>query len=128
MGNLQFPLNPNSAWTEQHPVSRVQWVCTELVHANDYNPNTVAPPEMRLLRISIECDGFTQPIVVWAQEDGTFEVVDGFHRHPGAAHSIGGLPIAQQAHDRGRQRSIVTRFAQESVHPVVALSGTSTNA
>jgi len=51
------------------------------VHANNYNPNTVAPPEMRLLKLSIEADGFTQPIVVWQMKDGTFEVVDGFHRN-----------------------------------------------
>ena len=50
------------------------------VIANDYNPNSVAPPEMRLLERSIEADGFTQPIVSWLR-DSTFEVVDGFHRH-----------------------------------------------
>ena len=65
---------------KQHPVSNVQWVKTDLVFANDYNPNKVAPPEMKLLERSIEADGFTQPIVVWKVEDG-FEVIDGFHRH-----------------------------------------------
>jgi len=65
---------------EAHPVSHVVWVDTDLVHANDYNPNTVAPPEMRLLEISIVSDMFTQPIVVWKSEDG-YEVVDGFHRY-----------------------------------------------
>lgn len=68
-------------WTHRHPVSAVRWVPTALVQANDYNPNSVAPPEMRLLRLSIEADGFTQPIVVWPLDDGRFEVVDGFHRH-----------------------------------------------
>jgi len=63
-----------------HPVSRVQWVPTEQVVANDYNPNAVAPPEMKLLRHSIATDGFTQPIVVWQTGDH-YEVVDGFHRH-----------------------------------------------
>lgn len=63
-----------------HPVSRVQWVPSGSVHANDYNPNAVAPKEMALLKRSIEADGFTQPIVVW-ETDGGFEVVDGFHRH-----------------------------------------------
>ncbi|MGD0535889.1 MAG: ParB/RepB/Spo0J family partition protein [Methanoregula sp.] len=67
-------------WTKEHPVSHVQWVPTEKVFANDYNPNTVAPPEMKLLKISIESDGFTQPIVVWEHDEG-YEVVDGFHRH-----------------------------------------------
>lgn len=68
-------------WTQEHPVSRVEWVPVGQVHANDYNPNTVAPPEMRLLRHSIESDGFTQPIVVWRVAEGRYEVVDGFHRH-----------------------------------------------
>lgn len=72
--------NNGMNWTEEHPVSRVTWVQTELVQANDYNPNTVAPPEMRLLQLSIESDGFTQPIVVW-QVDDHYEVIDGFHRH-----------------------------------------------
>lgn len=67
-------------WTKNHPVSNVQWVLADKVYANDYNPNKVAPPEMKLLKHSIETNGYTQPIVVWEVEDG-YEVVDGFHRH-----------------------------------------------
>lgn len=74
MGNMEL------AWTEDHPVSNVQWVPTDLVVANDYNPNKVASPEMKLLEVSIREDGFTQPIVVWFV-DSYYEVVDGFHRH-----------------------------------------------
>ena len=62
------------------PVECVQWVKSDLVFANDYNPNSVAPPEMELLHTSIQEDGYTQPIVVW-QHDGLYEVVDGFHRN-----------------------------------------------
>lgn len=62
------------------PVDCVVWVPAADVAANDYNPNTVAPPEMRLLERSIAADGYTQPIVAWAQPD-CFEVVDGFHRN-----------------------------------------------
>jgi len=62
------------------PVECVQWVKSDLVFANDYNPNSVAPPEMELLHTSIQEDGYTQPIVVW-QHDGIYEVVDGFHRN-----------------------------------------------
>ena len=62
------------------PVDCVQWVKEELVIANDYNPNSVAPPEMELLHTSIEEDGYTQPIVVY-KHDGIYEVVDGFHRN-----------------------------------------------
>lgn len=65
----------------QEPVDCVLWVRADRVQANDYNPNTVAPPEMELLRLSIEADGYTQPIVTWETEGGNLEVVDGFHRH-----------------------------------------------
>lgn len=67
-------------WTKNHPVSRVQWVLADRISSNDYNPNSVAPPEMALLERSIEADGYTQPIVVWEVDDG-YEVIDGFHRH-----------------------------------------------
>lgn len=46
------------------PVYNVQAVPIEKVQANDYNPNVVAPPEMRLLELSIWEDGFTMPCVV----------------------------------------------------------------
>jgi len=64
---------------KNEPVDCVLWVPSEKVIANDYNPNKVAPPEMRLLRHSISEDGYTQPIVTWKKKDN-FEVVDGFHR------------------------------------------------
>lgn len=63
------------------PVDCVLWVRAEHVHANDYNPNVVAPPEMRLLQRSIMADGYTQPIVTWPDGDDSYEVVDGFHRN-----------------------------------------------
>lgn len=63
------------------PVDMVRWVKADDVHANDYNPNVVAPPEMELLRVSIAADGYTQPIVTMAEEAGTREVIDGFHRN-----------------------------------------------
>jgi ParB-like chromosome segregation protein Spo0J len=62
------------------PVDCVLWVKSDQVTANDYNPNSVAPPEMKLLEHSITEDGYTQPIVTWLR-DGVSEVVDGFHRH-----------------------------------------------
>ena len=66
---------------KSEPVDFVRWVKNPLVHANDYNPNSVAPPEMELLRLSIASDGYTQPIVSMQDGDGGFEVIDGFHRH-----------------------------------------------
>lgn len=65
---------------KNEPVDCVLWVAGNCVEANDYNPNVVAPPEMRLLEHSIEADGYTQPIVTW-QVNGHREVVDGFHRN-----------------------------------------------
>jgi ParB-like chromosome segregation protein Spo0J len=65
---------------KDEPVDCVLWVPADTVDANDYNPNQVAPPEMRLLELSISEDGYTQPIVTW-QIDGHREVVDGFHRN-----------------------------------------------
>lgn len=62
------------------PVDFVRWVKSPLVHANDYNPNSVAPPEMALLHRSIQADGYTQPIVSMSV-DNAYEVIDGFHRH-----------------------------------------------
>lgn len=68
-------------WIKKHPVSNIIWVPSEYIHANDYNPNAVAPPEMELLELSILEDGFTQPIVTWQVKENHYEVVDGFHRH-----------------------------------------------
>lgn len=65
---------------KSEPVDMVWWVQSSIVHANDYNPNSVAPPEMELLRLSISEDGYTQPIVTF-DEGETVQVVDGFHRH-----------------------------------------------
>lgn len=65
---------------KEEPIDYVQWVPTDKVHANDYNPNSVAPPEMALLVHSVAHDGYTQPVVTWPDSDNSYEVVDGFHR------------------------------------------------
>lgn len=50
--------------------------------ANEYNPNKVAPPEMKLLYDSIKEDGYTMPIVCYYNaDDDMYEIVDGFHRY-----------------------------------------------
>lgn len=61
------------------PVDLVVWVPADSVKGNDYNPNNVARPEMKLLERSIEEDGVTQPVVTYLDDSGR-EVVDGFHR------------------------------------------------
>lgn len=65
---------------KNEPVDFVKWVKNDIVVANDYNPNRVAPPEMKLLEISIVNDGYTQPIVTFTGKEN-IEVVDGFHRN-----------------------------------------------
>jgi len=65
---------------KSEPVDCVLWVKNTSVKANDYNPNSVAPPEMELLKQSILEDGYTQPIVSF-NDDGNIIVVDGFHRN-----------------------------------------------
>lgn len=77
---LRLELSKYSPFNTE-PVDCVQWVPNTEVTANDYNPNTVAPPEMKLLELSIQSDGYTQPIVSWARDDKKYEVIDGFHRH-----------------------------------------------
>lgn len=64
----------------REPVDCVIWVPSDQIKGNNYNPNSVAAPEMDLLKLSIMADGYTQPIVAWPS-DGGYEVVDGFHRH-----------------------------------------------
>lgn len=64
------------------PINRVRWVHIDQVQANDYNPNSVATNEMRLLHTSIAADGYTQPVVtIWDDTIGKYIIVDGFHRY-----------------------------------------------
>lgn len=69
-----------AAGVDAQPVSAVRWLSREVITANGWNPNVQAPPEFRLLKVSILENGWTQPIVVRDQDDGTYEVVDGYHR------------------------------------------------
>ena len=64
------------------PVYNIKAVPIEKIRANEYNPNNVAPPEMKLLYDSIKEDGYTMPIVCYYhEEDDMYEIVDGFHRY-----------------------------------------------
>lgn len=61
---------------------QVQAVPIEKIHPNTYNPNAVAPPEMRLLYESIKADGYTMPIVCYySKTEDEYVIVDGFHRY-----------------------------------------------
>ena len=64
------------------PVYDVKAVPIEKIQANTYNPNHVAPPEMKMLYQSIKEDGYTMPIVCYYLEDeDKYEIVDGYHRY-----------------------------------------------
>lgn len=63
------------------PVYAVKSIPMEKIRANAYNPNAVAPPEMKLLEISIWEDGFTMPVVCYyLPDEDVYEIVDGYHR------------------------------------------------
>jgi ParB-like chromosome segregation protein Spo0J len=67
---------------DNQPVSKVEWIHRSFLKPNHYNPNSVAPPEMELIKVSIMEDGWTQPIVVLPpDEQGYYTIVDGFHRY-----------------------------------------------
>ena len=84
------------------PVYHVIAVPFEKVKPNTYNPNKVAPPEMRLLYRSILEDGYTQPVVCYyAKSQDLYVIVDGFHRwrvmkehHDIYAREHGMLPVS----------------------------------
>jgi ParB-like chromosome segregation protein Spo0J len=64
------------------PVYNVLSVHIDKIRANSYNPNAVAPPEMKLLELSIWEDGYTMPIVCYyINEEDIYEIVDGYHRY-----------------------------------------------
>lgn len=68
--------------TYKSPVYDVKRIPLEKVQANTYNPNHVAPPEMKLLYDSIKEDGYTMPIVCYYLEnEDKYEIVDGYHRY-----------------------------------------------
>jgi ParB-like chromosome segregation protein Spo0J len=63
------------------PVYNVKRVHSDKIRANSYNPNSVAPPEMKLLETSIWEDGYTMPVVCYyIEEEDVYEIVDGYHR------------------------------------------------
>lgn len=104
---------------KHHPVDYVHWQKSEDVEANEYNPNAVAPPEMKLLIRSIEEDGYTMPIVTFPDAD-TIKIVDGFHRRKAertsaAIHesTLGYIPVSTI---RTEKRGISDRMASTIRH------------
>ena len=114
------------------PVDFVRWVKADNVRANDYNPNSVAPPEMKLLELSILEDGYTQPIVTNLEEDVRV-VIDGFHRNRVGRESDavrqrirGYLPVVQirasQQSKENRMASTIRHNRARGKHQVEAMT------
>ena len=79
------------------PIHQVEWIPIEKVHANDYNPNSVATQEMKLLYRSVKADGYTQPVVtIYDEKKDRYVIVDGFHRadsKTSTLHARGSCPV-----------------------------------
>lgn len=114
------------------PVDFVKWVKADEVHGNEYNPNVVAPPEMELLRLSVQADGYTQPVVTMPDETGSV-VIDGFHRtrvakeYPDIRERIHGyIPVVQIRDDRtdknDRMASTIRHNRARGKHQVSVMS------
>jgi ParB-like chromosome segregation protein Spo0J len=114
------------------PVDCVLWAPADDVRPNDYNPNSVAPPEMRLLRHSIRVDGYTQPIVAW-RNNGDLGVVDGEHRSrvgkedPAVRRRVRGyLPVVVVNHGRtatrDRMAATIRHNRARGVHGVMPMA------
>jgi len=119
---------------KNEPVDFVKWERNENIVSNDYNPNKVAPPEMKLLELSIMNDGYTQPIVSWSNEEkNKVEVIDGFHRNrvgresPVVSKRVSGyLPIvdirSEQSSKNDRMASTIRHNRARGRHQVDAMS------
>jgi hypothetical protein len=116
---------------KEHPVSSVKWVPIEEVEPNDYNPNSVASKEMKLLYTSIKHDGYTQPVVtIWDGEKQKYVIVDGFHRYFIALHNEdiksstdGCLPIVVIQKDANeRMASTVRHNRARGSHSISGMS------
>lgn len=107
------------------PVSNVVWIHRDHLKANNYNPNKVAAPELRLLKRSIMEDGWTQPIVVL--EDNT--IIDGFHRWTVSGHkeiynlTDGWVPCVKVAMDKThRMMSTIRHNRARGTHGVLPMA------
>ncbi|WP_449543960.1 IbrB-like domain-containing protein [Lelliottia nimipressuralis] len=114
------------------PVDCVMWVMCGRIKANAYNPNKIAPAERKLLVKSLECDGFTQPVVVSEMNDNSI-VVDGFHRFQVATsvtsirERLGGyVPVSVMRTDRQgekeRMSATVRHNRARGKHQITAMS------
>lgn len=113
VNQLREIIHEHSPFSKE-PVDFVKWIVCDNVVANDYNPNSVAPPEMQLLEISIVNDGYTQPIVTWPHDDKV-EVIDGFHRN-----RVGKESSVVRERIKGYLPTVIIRKEQEGKNDRIA--------
>jgi len=119
----------------KHPVCNTKWLPLGAVTPNDYNPNSVANREMGLLHLSIQKDGYTQPIVTAPRDDAkpgqpTNEIVDGFHRYFTCRNNedisdstLGHLPVVEISTELGdRMEATVRHNRARGRHSVEGMS------
>ena len=71
-------IHKNISLVNSQPIDFVRWVPIDKVQANDYNPNSVAKVEMKLLYTSILHDGYTQPAVTIKSRGNILELDGSF--------------------------------------------------
>lgn len=131
LNKIKILLNEVSPMRD-HPIDLVLWVKQDEVKKNDYNPNSVAPTELKLLETSISEDGYTQPVVTWIAEAGR-EIIDGFHRSKIAKESAkvgetlhGYIPVTtvrnRQTNKSNRMASTIRHNRARGTHSVDAMS------
>jgi len=131
INNIKVLLNDASPMKD-HPIDLVLWVPIGDVKKNDYNPNAVAPTELKLLETSITEDGYTQPVVTWISDTGR-EIIDGFHRSKVAKESEkvgatlhGYIPVTtvrnRQTNKSNRMASTIRHNRARGTHSVDAMS------
>lgn len=114
---------------KKQPISNVKWVPRTQLKTNNYNPNHVPPLELQLLKTSILESGWTQPIVVAANEK---TIIDGFHRWTVAADpeiaalTDGRVPIVICDHNQLIQRMAASirhnrARGEHAVRPMIAI-------
>jgi ParB-like chromosome segregation protein Spo0J len=92
-----------------NPLNNIQWISTDQITANDYNPNVVLNAELRLLEFSIIKNGWIQPIIV-NQEEGQegYTIIDGFHRW-----SLTNISKVLHKRDGGKVPCVVMNLTKE---------------
>ena len=117
---------------KSHPVDNVIWIkAGDNLQANDYNPNSQADVEHKLLELSLIADGFTQPVVTMPIKKD-FEIVDGFHRSKLAKESdkikettFGYVPIVQISRKLDKESRLSTTVRHNRARGTHAIQGMS---